>query len=110
MTLYLGHRDTETQRFYVIHSTFGSMLMSCNSKPHRGLIGVASHFRSALCDASHLKNGWYAMTRDTRAFRYATTNPYRVPTARIPFATPLPANELAGYPYQMPMALLAKLE
>ena len=75
------------------------MLMSRNSKPHRGLIGVASHF-----------NGWYAMTRDTRAFRYATTNPYRVPTARIPFATPLPANELAGYPYQMPMALLAKLE
>ncbi|MBO4800752.1 MAG: hypothetical protein J5545_02665, partial [Bacteroidaceae bacterium] len=41
----------------------------------------------------------------TRAFRYATTDPSRVPTARIPFATTLPANELAGYPYQMPTAL-----
>ena len=86
------------------------MLKYCITKPQRGLIRVASHF-----------NGWYAMTKKTRAFRYATTDPYRVPTARIPCATTLPANELAGRsalcdaphlenPYQMPMASLVKLE
>ena len=45
------------------------------------------------------------MTGKTRAFRYATTDPSRVPTARILLNNLLPANELAGYPYQMPTAL-----
>ena len=67
----------------------------CNSKPRRGKIRVASHF-----------NGWYAMVRKTRAFRYATMNPYRVPTARILLTLTLPANELAGYPYYAPMGLI----
>jgi len=38
------------------------------------------------------------------AFRYAVTQPCRVPTARNPFVTMRPANELAGYPYLMPTA------
>ncbi|MBO4800575.1 MAG: hypothetical protein J5545_01775, partial [Bacteroidaceae bacterium] len=71
----------------------------CNSKPRRGMIRVASQFI-----------GWYAMARKTRAFRYATTDSYRVPTARIPLTDTLPAIKMAGYPYQMPTALLAKLE
>ena len=79
------------------YSTFASMLMSCNSKPHRGLIGIASHF-----------NGWYETAGKTRAFRYATTDPYRVPTARIPLTDTLPAIKMAGYPYKMPTALLQK--
>ncbi len=36
--------------------------------PQRGIIGVASQFI-----------GWYTMTMNMRAFRYATSNPYRVP-------------------------------
>ncbi len=32
------------------------MLTSCNTKPQRGVTMVASRFRSALCDASRLKN------------------------------------------------------
>ena len=55
------------------------MPTSCNAKPQRGVTMVASRFRSALCDASRLKNGWYIAARKKRAFRYATTNPYRVP-------------------------------
>ena len=79
-------------------------LTSGNRKPQRGLTKVASHF-----------NGWYQMAMNMRAFRYATSNPYRVPTARKPLTTTLPAvlegssvplgrAETAGYPYQMPTA------
>ena len=46
-------------------------LISWNRKPQRGLIEVASQFI-----------GWYQMAKNMRAFRYATSNPYRVPTAR----------------------------
>ena len=53
--------------------------------PQRGLTMLASHF-----------NGWYAMAIKKRAFRYATMNPYRVPTARIPITDTLPAIEMAG--------------
>ena len=113
---------------------------SCNTKPQRGVTMVlevssvplgraASRFRSALCDASRLKNGWYKAARKKRAFRYATSNPCRVPTARYPSISSLPAIEmagrstlvasylknhrqmptasLAGYHCQMPMASLA---
>ena len=71
----------------VSYSTFASMLKSCKTKPQRGLIGVASQFI-----------GWYQMAMNMRAFRYATSNPYRVPTARY---QPL---KMAGYHYLMPMA------
>ena len=64
-----------------------------SQQPRRGLIGVASHF-----------NGWYQMAINKRAFRYATTSPYRVPTARRLFAIMLPAIEMAGYHYLMPTA------
>ena len=57
---------------------------------------AASRFRSALCDASRLKNGWYKAARKKRAFRYATLNPCRVPTARYPLTSSLPAIEMAG--------------
>ena len=94
---------------------------SCNTKPQRGVTMVlevssvpsgraASRFRSALCDASRLKNGWYKAARKKRAFRYATSNPCRVPTARYPLTSSLPAIEMAGYHCQMPTASLAKLE
>ena len=96
------------------------MLTSCNTKPQRGVTMVASRFRSALCDASRLKNGWYKAARKKRAFRYATLNPCRVPTARYPLTSSLPAIETAGRSTlvasylknhcQMPMASLPKLE
>ena len=72
-------------------------LISGNRKPQRGLIEVASQFI-----------GWYAMEKNMRAFRYATSNPYRVPTARYLLTYSLPANELAGYPYLMPTASNAR--
>ena len=67
------------------NSTFAGMLNICKTNPHRGLIGVASHF-----------NGWYQMAMKMRAFRYATSNAYRVPTARHPLTITLPAIEMAG--------------
>ena len=103
---------------------------SCNTKPQRGVTMVlevssvpsgraASRFRSALCDASRLKNGWYKAARKKRAFRYATSNPCRVPTARYPLTSSLPAIEMAGRSTLvasylknhclMPMASLPKL-
>ena len=72
---------------------------SCNTKPQRGVTRVASRF-----------NGWYIAARKKRAFRYATLNPCRVPTARYPLTSSLPAIEMAGYHCQMPMASLTKLE
>ena len=75
------------------------MLTSCNTKPQRGVTMVASRF-----------NGWYKAARKKRAFRYATLNPCRVPTARYPLTSSLPAIEMAGYHCQMPTASLAKLE
>ena len=111
---------------------------SCNTKPQRGVTRVlevssvplgraASRFRSALCDASRLKNGcntkpqrgvtmvasrfngWYIADRKKRAFRYATSNPCRVPTARYPLTSSLPAIEMAGYHCLMPTASLATI-
>ena len=100
---------------------------SCNTKPQRGLTMVASRFRSALCDASRLKNGcntkpqrgvtmvasrfngWYKADRKKRAFRYATLNPCRVPTARYSLTSSLPAIKMAGYHCQMPTASLAAI-
>ena len=61
--------------------------------PCKGMTMVASHF-----------NGWYNESKGMRAFRYATSNPYRVPTARYSISTRIPAIEMAGYPYQMPTA------
>ena len=82
---------------------------SCNAKPQRGVTKVASRF-----------NGWYIAARKKRAFRYATSNPCRVPTARYPLASSLPAIEMAGRstlvasylknPCQMPTASLEELE
>ena len=69
------------------------MLKSYKTKPQRGLIEVASHFK-----------GWCQMAMKMRAFRYATSNPYSVPTARYPFTITLPAIEMAGYHYLMPTA------
>ena len=69
------------------------MVLEVSSVP---LGRAASHFRSALCDASRLKNGWYAMAIKKRAFRYATMNPYRVPTARYLLTSSSPAIEMAG--------------
>ena len=111
---------------------------SCNAKPQRGVTRVlevssvplgraASRFRSALCDASRLKNGcntkpqrgvtmvasrfngWYKADRKKRAFRYATLNPCRVPTARYSLTSSLPAIKMAGYHCQMPTASLAAI-
>ena len=103
------------------YSSFASMLTSCNTKPQRGVTRVlevssvplgraASRFRSAFCDASRLKNGWCKADRKKRAFRYATSNPCRVPTARYPSTSSLPAIEMAGYHCLMPTASQAKLE
>ena len=78
------------------NSIFACMPTSCNTKPQRGVTMVASRFRSALCDASRLKNGWYKAAIKKRAFRYATLNPCRVPTARYPSTSSLPAIEMAG--------------
>ena len=61
------------------------MLTSCNTKPQRGVTMVASCF-----------NGWYKAARKKRAFRYATLNPCRVPKARYPLTSSLPAIEMAG--------------
>ena len=61
------------------------MPTSCNAKPQRGVTMVASRF-----------NGWYKAARKKRAFRYATSNPCRVPTARYPLTFSLPAIERAG--------------
>ena len=72
---------------------------SCNTKPQRGVTMVASRF-----------NGWYKAARKKRAFRYATLNHCRVPTARYPLTTSFPAIEMAGYHCQMPTASLAKRE
>ena len=72
---------------------------SCNAKPQRGVTRVASRF-----------NGWYIAARKKRAFRYATSNPCRVPTARYLSTSSIPAIEMAGYHCQMPTASLAKLE
>ena len=72
---------------------------SCNTKPQRGVTRVASRF-----------NGWYKAARKKRAFRYATSNPCRVPTARYPLTSSLPAVETAGDHCLMPTASLAKLE
>ena len=74
------------------------MLTSCNTKPQRGVTMVASRF-----------NGWYKAAIKKRAFRYATSNPCRVPTARYPLTSSLPAIEMAGYHCLMPTASLAKL-
>ena len=41
------------------------------SRPRRGMIMVASHFRSALPLGSS-KNGWVKEEKGKRAFRYAT--------------------------------------
>ena len=60
--------------------------------PCKGMTMVASHY------------GWYNESKGMRAFRYATSNPYRVPTARYSISTRIPAIEMAGYPYQMPTA------
>ena len=75
------------------------MLTSCNTKPQRGVTMVASRF-----------NGWYKAARKRRAFRYATSNPCRVPTARYPSTSSLPAIEMAGYHCLMPTASLPKLQ
>ena len=98
----------KTSRF--TNSSFANMLArtlfastlrrtSCNTKPQRGVTMVASRF-----------NGWYKAARKKRAFRYATLNPCRVPTARYPLTSSLPAIEMAGYHCLMPTASLAKLE
>ena len=85
------------------------MLTSCNTKPQRGVTMVASRF-----------NGWYKAAIKKRAFRYATLNPCRVPTARYPLTSSLPAIEMAGRSTlvasylknhcQMPTASLPKLK
>ena len=75
------------------------MVTRWNTKAQRGETIVASRF-----------NGWYKAARKKRAFRYATSNPCRVPTARYPLTSSLPAIEMAGYHCQMPTASHAKLE
>jgi len=64
-------------------------------KPQRGLIGVLEVSSEQARAASHF-NGWYQMAMKMRAFRYATSTPYHVPTARYPLTIPLPAIEMAG--------------
>ena len=81
------------------YSSFACMPTSCNTKPQRGVTKVASRF-----------NGWYKAAWKKRAFRYATSNPCRVPTARYPSTSSIPAIEMAGYHCQMPTASLPKLE
>ena len=68
---------------FITTSSFASMLArtlfastlrrtSCNTKPQRGVTRVASRF-----------NGWYIAARKKRAFRYATSNPCRVPKGTL---------------------------
>ena len=55
--------------------------------PQRGLIGVASHFRSTYGRLlpTGRKNGWYETAKRMRAFRYATSR--RI--SRVPKGTPI---------------------
>ena len=69
------------------------MTSNSSKKPQRGLTEVASRF-----------NGWYSEPKRMRAFRYATSNHCRVPTARTCLTTKIPAVETAGYPCLMPTA------
>ncbi len=81
----LGSEVMSLRNGIISHLSFGSMLTSCNTKPQRGVTMVASRF-----------NGWYIAAIKKRAFRYATLNPCRVPTARYPLTSSLPAIEMAG--------------
>ena len=73
------------------------------SQPRRGVIEVASHFRSAL-PLGLSKNGWYSEVQGGRAFRYATRHlllrTYGMPATHHY----LPAIEMAGYHCLMPTA------
>ena len=89
----------ESKTWILNYSSFANMLTSCNTKPQRGVTMVASRF-----------NGWCKADRKKRAFRYATSNTCRVPTARYPSTSSLPAIEMAGYHCQMPTASLTKLQ
>ena len=85
------------------------------SRPRRGMIMVASHFRSAL-PLRLSKNGWVKEVNGKRAFRYATiiggvSRTYGTP-AYAKYAIPAILRqakrqsraEMAGYHYQMPTA------
>ena len=50
------------------------MLTSCNTKPQRGVTMVASRFRSALCDASRLKNESLSRTYGTLSVNILITS------------------------------------
>ena len=60
------------------------MPTSCNAKPQRGVTMVLEVSSVPLGRAASRFNGWYKAARKKRAFRYATLNPCRVPTARYP--------------------------
>ena len=68
-------------------------MLNCKEKPHRGMTMVASRF-----------NGWDGSDKEKRAFRYATSYSYRVPTARYLLNATIPAVKTAGYHYLMPTA------
>ena len=82
---------------------------SCNTKPQRGVTMVLEVSSVPLGRAASRFNGWYIAARKKRAFRYATSNPCRVPTARYPLTSSLPAIEMAGYHCLMPTASLATI-
>ena len=67
-------------------------------------------FQGSVTMVASRFNGWYKAAIKKRAFRYATLNPCRVPKARYPLTSSLPAIEMAGYHCQMPTASLTKLE
>ena len=75
------------------------------SRPRRGMIMVASHFRSAL-PLRLSKNGWVKEVNGKRAFRYATISGGVSRTYGTPACAQyaVPAIEMAGYHYQMPTA------
>ena len=96
---YFSHFHLHILLSYHPFSSFASMSTHCNSKPRRGMIRVLEGSSVPLGRAASQFIGWYAMARKSRAFRYATTDPSRVPTARIPLTGTLPAIKMAGYPY-----------
>ena len=59
------------------------MLISWKRKPQRGLIEVLEVSSVSSSRAASHFIGWNQMAKNMRAFRYATSNPYRVPKGTL---------------------------
>ena len=74
--------------------SFSSVVTSCKHSAPEGLDKGSQPFQRLV----------YRWDNGVRAFRYATSNPYRVPTARLLLTSSLPAIGMAGYHCLMPTA------